>query len=176
MLPALQPDQTVSVGTEPGLVMGTVGYMSPEQVRGSSSIDHRSDIFSFGALLYELLSGHRAFSRDTAAETMTAILKDDPPELMDPGLGIPPPIARLVQHCLEKRPEERFQSARDLAYALEHLDSGAVAIAPAAALTTRHGRARILRSAQMAAAWSRFRPLARIRDSCGRRGRLTAGA
>ena len=150
MLPAVQPDQTVSVGTEPGLVMGTVGYMSPEQVRGSSSIDHRSDIFSFGALLYELLSGRRAFSRDTAAETMTAILKEDPPELVDSGLGIPPPIGRLVQHCLEKRPEERFQSARDLAYALEHLDSGAVAIAPAAALTTRHGRALMLTTAALA--------------------------
>ena len=118
----------ISVGTEPGLVMGTVGYMSPEQVRGQP-VDHRSDIFAFGAVLYEMLGGRRAFSRDTAAETMTAILKDDPPGLTDSGRGIPPALDHVIQHCLEKRPEDRFQSARDLAFALQHLDSGAMPVA-----------------------------------------------
>ena len=93
-------DRTMTAGTEPGMVMGTVGYMSPEQVRGEA-VDHRSDIFSFGALLYEMLTGRRAFSRETAAETMTAILRDDPPEFSDTGKAIPPTLDRLVRHCLE---------------------------------------------------------------------------
>jgi serine/threonine protein kinase/Tol biopolymer transport system component len=125
-----EADRTVSVGTDPGVVMGTPGYMSPEQVRGLPTIDHRSDIFSFGAVLYEMLSGRRAFSRDSAAETMTAILKEDPPELTESGRGIPPAVDRLVRHCLEKRPDERFQSARDLAFAIQDAESGA---APAVA-------------------------------------------
>lgn len=116
-------DRTVSVGTEPGVVMGTAGYMSPEQVRGSV-VDHRGDIFSFGAVLYEMLSGRRAFSRGTAAETMSAILNEDPPELTESGRAIPAAVDHVVRHCLEKRPEERFQSARDLAFALQHFESG----------------------------------------------------
>src|SRR5207249_4711564 len=109
---------TVGGGTEPGLVLGTVGYMSPEQVRGEA-VDHRSDIFSFGAVLYELVSGRRAFSRDTAAETMTAILKEDAPELGDAGTTIPPGMERILRRALEKSPDERFQSAKDLAFALD---------------------------------------------------------
>jgi len=108
---------TVTAGTEPGVVMGTVGYMSPEQVRGHPA-DQRSDIFSFGAILYEMVTGRRAFQRDTAAETMTAILKEEPSGLSEVSARVAPALERIVQHCLEKAPEERFQSARDLAFAL----------------------------------------------------------
>jgi serine/threonine protein kinase len=104
--------------TEPGTVMGTVGYMSPEQVRGKPA-DHRSDIFSFGAVLYEMLSGERAFRGESAAETMAAIAQKDPPQLSEFGGKFPPSIERLLRHCLEKRPEERFDTAHDLAFALE---------------------------------------------------------
>ena len=96
--------------------MGTVGYMSPEQVRGLPA-DHRSDIFCLGAVLYEMLSGRRAFSGATAADTMSAILNAEPPELSGSGRKIPPGLDRIVRHCLEKNAEERFQSARDLAFA-----------------------------------------------------------
>jgi len=109
---------TAALGTEPGIVMGTVGYMSPEQVRGRPA-DHRSDIFSFGAILYEMLSGRRAFHGDSAAETMAAIAKEDPPELSAATPGISPALDGVVRHCLEKSPGERFQSARDLAFALQ---------------------------------------------------------
>ncbi len=103
--------------TDPGTVMGTVGYMSPEQVRGQVA-DHRSDIFSFGSILYEMLSGQRAFDRETMAETMTSILKEEPPELSTLNSRVSAQLERVVSHCLEKRPEERFQSARDLGFAL----------------------------------------------------------
>lgn len=106
--------------TEAGQVLGTAGYMSPEQVRGLP-VDHRSDIFSFGSIFFEMLSGKRAFSRDTAAETMTAILKEDPPELTELHQNISPALERITRHCLEKSPELRFQSARDLAFDLEAL-------------------------------------------------------
>jgi len=106
--------------TEAGQVLGTAGYMSPEQVRGAV-IDHRSDIFVFGAILFEMLSGQRAFRRDTAAETMTAILKEDLPELTELNRSISPALDRIVRHCLEKNPDQRFQSARDLAFDLESL-------------------------------------------------------
>jgi eukaryotic-like serine/threonine-protein kinase len=123
---------TLSRHTDPGTVMGTVGYMSPEQVRGVTA-DHRSDIFSFGSVLYEMLSGRRAFQRETAAETMTAVLKEDPADLGSLVPGLPSAVERIVQHCLEKRPEERFQSARDLAFDLGALGgsvSGPRAIEP----------------------------------------------
>ena len=107
--------ETVTVNTAAGVVMGTVGYMSPEQVRGKET-DPRSDIFSFGVILYELLSGRRAFSGDTAVEAMTAILKEEPPELPE---AVPLGVRQLVHHCLDKNPENRFQSARDLSFALE---------------------------------------------------------
>jgi serine/threonine protein kinase len=106
--------------TEAGQVLGTAGYMSPEQVRGNE-LDHRSDIFSFGAIFFEMLSGKRAFKRDTAAETMTAILKEDPPELAETNRNISPALDRIVRHCLEKNPDQRFQSARDLAFNLDAL-------------------------------------------------------
>jgi Tol biopolymer transport system component len=107
-------------GTEAGLVMGTAGYMSPEQVRGLT-LDPRSDIFSFGAILYEMLSGKRAFHGDTPADTMSAILKEEPPELNETNRNVSPALERIVQHCLEKNPESRFHSASDIAFDLEHL-------------------------------------------------------
>jgi serine/threonine protein kinase len=106
--------------TTPGMVLGTVGYMSPEQVRGEPA-DARSDIFALGTILYEMLSGQRAFKRDTSAETMTAILKEDPPEISTTGKPVAPAIERTVRRCLEKKPQQRFQSARDLAFDLEGL-------------------------------------------------------
>ena len=109
-----------SPATLPGMVMGTVGYMSPEQVRGES-IDPRSDIFSFGAVLYEMLAGRRAFKRETSAETMTAILRDEPQPLNDAGWQGPPELQRVLARCLEKNVERRFQSASDLAFAIESL-------------------------------------------------------
>ncbi|MGC2618244.1 MAG: protein kinase [Acidobacteriaceae bacterium] len=118
-------DATMTVAhlaTEAGMVLGTVGYMSPEQVRGEA-LDSRTDIFSFGAVLYEMLTGQRAFKRDTAAETMTAILKEDPPEFTAAPGAIPPALERTVRHCLEKSPDHRFQSARDLAFDLESLST-----------------------------------------------------
>jgi serine/threonine protein kinase/Tol biopolymer transport system component len=112
--------RTEAYGTDPGTVMGTVGYMSPEQVRGRP-VDHRSDIFSLGAILYEMLSGKRAFARDSSVETLNAILKEDPPELSGTGRPLPPALDRIVRHCLEKSPDERFASARDLAFDLQSL-------------------------------------------------------
>jgi formylglycine-generating enzyme required for sulfatase activity len=106
--------------TEPGLVMGTVGYMSPEQARGSSA-DTRSDIFSLGCVLYEMLTGRRAFSRPTAPETLTAILNEDPPDVSESGKQVPAGLKRLLRRCLEKNPEERLQAARDLAFDLRSI-------------------------------------------------------
>jgi eukaryotic-like serine/threonine-protein kinase len=108
---------TESGHTEPGAVMGTASYMSPEQVKGLP-VDHRSDIFSFGATLYELLSGKKAFKRETSAETMAAILMKEPPELSESGRNISPALDRVVKHCLEKDRNHRFQSVRDVAFAL----------------------------------------------------------
>jgi len=113
---------TATHGTEAGVVMGTAGYMSPEQVRGIA-LDPRSDIFSFGAILYEMLSGKRAFHGDTAADTMSAILKEDPPDLNETNRNVSPALERVVQHCLEKNPEQRFHSARDVAFDLETLSN-----------------------------------------------------
>src|SRR5262249_7840510 len=111
---------TETPGTEPGVVLGTLGYMSPEQVRGRLA-DQRSDIFSFRAILYEMLSGKRAFHGDSAADTMSAILREDPPELSATNQNIAPGLERIVRHCLEKNPEQRFHSAHDLAFDLEAL-------------------------------------------------------
>ncbi len=111
---------TLQANTEAGTVMGTVGYMSPEQVRGKVA-DSRSDIFAFGAILYEMLSGKRAFHGDSTADTMSAILKEDPPELTETNRTISPALDRIVRHCLEKNPAERFQSARDVVFNLEAL-------------------------------------------------------
>ncbi|MDQ6892576.1 MAG: protein kinase [Acidobacteriota bacterium] len=115
---------TGSGHTEPGTVMGTAGYMSPEQVKGFP-VDHRSDIFAFGTILYELLSGKKAFKRDTNAETMAAIMRDEPPELSESGRNISAALDRIVKHCLEKNREHRFQSARDIAFNLSEQSSPA---------------------------------------------------
>jgi eukaryotic-like serine/threonine-protein kinase len=120
-----------NVPTEAGTVMGTAGYMAPEQVRGAT-VDSRTDIFAYGAVLYEMVSGQRAFRRDTAAETMTAILKEDPPEFDEMTSPVSPALDRIVRRCLEKKPEQRFQSAKDLAFALEAI-SGTTTSSKAAA-------------------------------------------
>jgi serine/threonine protein kinase len=114
--------ETRKVQTDPGTVIGTVGYMSPEQVLGKH-VDHRSDIFSFGAVLYEMLAGQRPFRRGTAAETMTAILREDPPQLGTAERPLPPALDRIVRRCLEKEAARRFQSALDLAFALGEVGS-----------------------------------------------------
>jgi TolB-like protein/Flp pilus assembly protein TadD len=130
--------------TEPGMVLGTLGYMSPEQVRGKPA-DARSDIFSFGAILYEMLSGNRAFHGDSAADTMSAILMKDPPDLSVTNENVSPGLDRAVRHCLEKSPDERFQSAKDLAFGLESLsDISVQAPAGKAAAAGSPGRRRIL--------------------------------
>jgi len=108
--------------TEPGMVIGTVGYMSPEQVRGEA-VDHRSDLFAFGTILYEILSGHRAFKRNSGIETLSAILKEEPPDVSQFNPAVPPALERVVRRCLEKEREQRFQSARDLAFNLETLST-----------------------------------------------------
>ncbi|MDQ3486941.1 MAG: protein kinase, partial [Acidobacteriota bacterium] len=108
--------------TSTGTVLGTFGYMAPEQVRGLA-VDHRADMFAFGAVLYEMLSGVRAFKGETAADTMTAILTRDPPDLDTTAAGISPALERIVRRCLEKTPDLRFQSANDLAFALETLST-----------------------------------------------------
>jgi serine/threonine protein kinase len=112
--------------TDPGVVMGTAGYMSPEQVRGLA-LDQRSDIFSFGAILYEMLSGRRAFHGESAADTMSAVLREDPPELSKSNKSVSPALERVVNHCLEKTPAARFHTARDLAFALEAI-SGSTSV------------------------------------------------
>ena len=117
---ASEDAETAMPLTGSGIVMGTVGYMSPEQVRGEPA-DHRADIFSFGAILYEMLSGKRAFRKPTSAETMTAILHEDPSAISQISLAASPALVRVVHRCLEKNPEQRFQSASDLAFALEAL-------------------------------------------------------
>ena len=121
---------TLSVRPEssPGHVMGTVGYMSPEQVRGQVA-DARSDIFAVGVILYEMLTGRRAFQKATSAETMTAILNEDPPAISQIGPGFSPGLQRILNRCLSKKPEQRFQHASDLGFALEALsDSSGTAI------------------------------------------------
>jgi hypothetical protein len=109
---------TLGANTAAGVVLGTMGYMSPGQVRGQI-VDHRSDLFAFGAIAYEMLSGRRAFHGESPADTMSAILREDPPPLDAPGRGISPVLERIVRHCLEKSPGERFRSAHDLAFQLE---------------------------------------------------------
>jgi eukaryotic-like serine/threonine-protein kinase len=118
--PELDGATMTSSHTAAGIVMGTASYMAPEQVRGEP-VDARTDMFSFGAILFEMLTGRRAFHRDTAAEAMTAILKEDVPEFAETSPPISPALERIVRRCLEKSPEQRFQSAKDLAFGLEAL-------------------------------------------------------
>jgi Tol biopolymer transport system component len=149
---------TRKVNTDPGTVMGTMGYMSPEQLKGLPA-DHRSDIFSFGAILYEMLSGKRAFQGDSMAETMSAILREDPPDLSETNKTVSTALERVVHHCLEKNPAERFHSARDLAFALESLSGTATSsdqpmtMAAATAEADSHhaaGLSRLFRNARLA--------------------------
>ncbi len=141
---------TATAGTGAGLVLGTVGYMSPEQVR-AQTVDARTDIFSLGAILYEMLSGTRAFQGDTPADTMSAILREEPPPLTATLASVPPALERIVRHCLEKNPYERFQSARDLKFDLSELSSasftapsGVSGSIPAAAAPSRRTRTALL--------------------------------
>ena len=115
-------DATRRALTNPGVVMGTIGYMSPEQVRGHAT-DYRSDIFSFGLILYEMIAGKRAFQEESAAETMSAIVKEEPPEITESNPNISPSLERIVRRCLEKKPDRRFQSTSDLGFALESLSA-----------------------------------------------------
>ncbi|HJV21756.1 MAG TPA: protein kinase, partial [Holophagaceae bacterium] len=129
------PTEAMSLGpnTEKGMILGTLGYMSPEQVRGEA-VDARADIFSFGVVLFEMLTGRRAFGRDTAADTMAAILKEDPPDLSTASRPLPPGLRRILDHCLEKVPARRFRDVQDLAFALENVatasESEATLLAP----------------------------------------------
>jgi eukaryotic-like serine/threonine-protein kinase len=165
--------QTIS-----GMVVGTVGYMSPEQVRGGIA-DPRSDIFSLGVLLHEMLSGRRTFSGETAADVMSGILREDPPELPVAERHIPPALARIVSRCLEKNPAARFQSARDLAFALDALTAPSSATSPAVSRETVPSRGRtvslpvagiaavLLAVAAAAAVWA-LRPAASSDDQITR--------
>ncbi len=126
--------------TDPGTVLGTVGYMSPEQVR-ADEVDHRSDIFSLGVILYEMLSGRRAFQADSSVERMNAILREDPPPLAGEQSGVPLVIDRIVRRCLEKEREERFQSGHDVAYALDAAQDSSASIAALPAASPGSGKA-----------------------------------
>src|SRR5262245_48120356 len=152
-LAKLRPQQSLPSGsdvatqraiTDPGVALGTVGYMSPEQVRGQAA-DHRSDIFSFGVMLYEMLTRRQAFRRETTAETMTAILKEEPEEVTELNSKVLPQLGRIVQRCLEKKTERRFQTAYDLCFALEALStsSGARLETPSASPSRLFGQARL---------------------------------
>jgi Tol biopolymer transport system component len=133
----IRPEPSGSAATEPGVVLGTFGYMSPEQVRGRPA-DARSDVFAIGAILYEMLAGQRAFHGNSAASTMSAILMREPPELTTTNRRIHPGLERIIRHCLEKNPEERFHSAHDLAFDLEALTG----VSAPAATAIDYGRAR----------------------------------
>ncbi len=162
---------TATAGTEPGTLLGTLGYMSPEQARGETA-DSRSDIFSLGCILYEMLTGRRAFHKSTRAESLAAILRDDPGDLSEAGRALPPALNGLVRRCLEKNPDERFQSARDLAFAMrETLGSSAVSAVPAAAPETAPRR----RGAWIAAGFLAAALLALAFDVGGLRSRLARG-
>ena len=139
--------------TSVGTVLGTAGYMSPEQVRGEA-IDHRSDIFSFGAVFYEMVTGHRAFHGDSGIEVMNSILKEEPSDLAESAVQVPLGLQRIAQRCLEKKPEARFQSASDLAFALDSLSgsTGSSTASLRALKGTRKTRSRILVAASVPAA------------------------
>jgi len=133
---------TAPIDTQPGMMLGTMGYMAPEQVRGQR-VDHRADIFAFGAILYEMLSGQRAFHGATNADTISAILDKDPPDLPLTERHIPPALARIVDRCLGKNPATRFQSATDLAFALEGLSSQSEMVAAPATARVAVRRERV---------------------------------
>jgi Tol biopolymer transport system component len=127
-------DSLAGTITAAGVILGTAGYIAPEQVRGEAT-DHRVDLFALGAILYEMLAGKRAFHGESPVDTLHAILRTDPPEFAAIGVTVPPALERIVRRCLEKRPEQRYQSARDLAFQLEATidpttESGALATMP----------------------------------------------
>ena len=176
--------ETAVALTNPGSVMGTVGYMAPEQVRGTP-VDARADLFALGAVLYEMLTGRRAFQRDTAAETMTAVLREDPPEWSGTQAAVSPALDRIVRHCLEKDPGERFQAARDVAFALEALvgagpsASGGASPPALAAAAGRRRRGRVVIASVAVAAlmllafWAGQRWPSRQRPAAARRSRAS---
>jgi eukaryotic-like serine/threonine-protein kinase len=141
---------TRGMETQPGMLLGSLGYIAPEQVRGSG-VDPRADIFALGAVMYEMVSGRRAFDGISAADVVSAILKEDPPELSAIHPATPAAVDRIVRRCLEKRPEDRFHSAHDVALALEAISIGSSASSgvPAPAPRTR---LRHLRTAALVAA------------------------
>jgi serine/threonine protein kinase len=148
--------------TAPGLVVGTIGYMSPEQITGAQ-VDQRTDIFAFGAIVYEMLTGHRAFDRKSTAETIATILREDAPDV-SPAFRVPQSVERIVRRCLEKDPAERFYSAHDIAIALEALnDRPTSASAPASASMVRIRQT----ICEMLSAFKRL-----IDDQCSQRPRL----
>ena len=144
---------TTPAGTAAGMIVGTVGYMAPEQVRGLA-VDHRADLFAFGAILYELLTGERAFAGESPADTISAILKEDPPQLANAAKVNGPALQRVVQRCLEKKPEQRFHSAHDLAYAIDAAASAAGSGIVAAPLERSAARPRSFRWVAAAATLS----------------------
>ncbi|HUL74949.1 MAG TPA: protein kinase, partial [Vicinamibacterales bacterium] len=150
--PAAPAETQLAADTTPGTVLGTVGYMSPEQVRGLA-VDHRTDIFSFGAILYEMLTGRRAFRGDSHVETMNAILKEDPPEFAEINSALPSSLDRIIRRCLEKSPADRFHSAHDLAIALEAMSGAssqsAASIAPVAVPSSSRWRLPLLAGAAL---------------------------
>ncbi len=135
--------RTGGVATAAGTILGTLGYMAPEQVR-AQPFDHRADLFSFGAVLYEMLTGRRAFHGETPADTISAIIHAEPPDLASTVDGVPVALDRLVRRTLDKKPELRFQSAHDLAFALETLSSSRSGSSPDLNLDARERTARPL--------------------------------
>ncbi|MEO8217007.1 MAG: protein kinase [Acidobacteriota bacterium] len=157
--------RTAQRKTAPGTVMGTAGYMAPEQVRGRD-VDHRADIFSLGAILYEMLSGERAFKGDSSIQTMNAVLESDPPDLSGSNPQITPGLQRVVERCLEKKPEERFHSAHDVAFALDAVSrtSGVPLSGASPLMGRRRWRPLLLAVAAIAAAAVAF-VLGKVSDS-----------
>jgi serine/threonine protein kinase/WD40 repeat protein len=133
---AAQSDQTLTLKTDPGILLGTVGYMSPEQVRGEPA-DNRSDIFAFGVVLYEMVTGKQTFHKGSSVETMSAILNEEPSSISQLAADTPFALQKVVHRCLEKAPQQRFQSASDLAFALESIENNAAVIAASASKRLR---------------------------------------
>jgi eukaryotic-like serine/threonine-protein kinase len=168
--------------TAAGVILGTIGYMSPEQARGEK-LDHRADIFALGIVLYEMLAGRKAFEGASPADTISAILKDDPPELGQIVRDLPPAVDRIVTRCLEKERDDRFQSAADLSFALDAVSGFSAPIAAIAPPTRRRwkyvgaavlGAAVVAAAAALAAPWFTAKDAPRFRQLTFRRGTVQA--